>query len=72
MPVRRVARALVDFFPCGLRSAWRIYHVCSLMGGYDAGVPHTSGLRVGVLGGWMPKELKRYYGRGHLHVLTLG
>ena len=33
------------------------------------GVPHTSGLRVGV-GGWMPKGLKRYHGRGHLHFLT--
>ena len=35
------------------------------------GVPHTSGLRVGVF--WsvaMPKGLKRYYGQGHLHFLT--
>ena len=31
-------------------------------------MPHTSVLRVGV---WiMPKGLKRYYGRGHLHFLT--
>src|SRR6267154_3902864 len=32
------------------------------------GVPHASGLRVGVC--LMPEGLKRYYGRGHLHFLT--
>src|SRR6266852_8585582 len=31
-------------------------------------VPHASVLRVGVCP--MPKGLKRYYGRGHLHFLT--
>src|SRR5713101_6773940 len=31
-------------------------------------VPHASVLRVG--GCLMPKGLKRYYGRGHLHFLT--
>jgi putative transposase len=34
------------------------------------GVPHTSVLRVGFWSGSMPKELKRYYGQGHLHFLT--
>jgi len=33
-------------------------------------VPHTSVLRVGVLVWFMPKGLKRYYGRGDLHFLT--
>jgi putative transposase len=33
------------------------------------GVPHPRFLRVGVWCG-MPKGLKRYYGRGHLHFLT--
>jgi hypothetical protein len=33
-------------------------------------VPHTSGLRVGVLVSLMPKRLKRYYGRGDPQFLT--
>src|SRR5208282_1787469 len=33
-------------------------------------VPHTSVLRVGILVWFMPKGLKRYYGRGDLHFLT--
>ena len=33
-------------------------------------VPHTSVLRVGFWSRSMPKELKRYYGQGHLHFLT--
>src|SRR5208282_1327924 len=32
-------------------------------------VPHTSVLRVGILVWFMPKGLKRYYGRGDLHFL---
>jgi putative transposase len=46
----------------------RCYHGISSPQGYDAGVPHTPGLRVGFLK--MPKGLKRYYGQGHLHFLT--
>jgi len=33
-------------------------------------VPHAPVLRVGLFAGPMPKGLKRYYGRGHLHFLT--
>ena len=33
-------------------------------------VPHTSVLRVGVLVLFMPKGLKRHYGRGDLHFVT--
>ena len=33
-------------------------------------VPHVSGLHVGSWVGLMPKNLKRYYGRGDLHFVT--
>ena len=33
-------------------------------------MPHAPVLRVGLLVRAMPKGLKRYYGRGHLHFLT--
>src|SRR5260221_8864957 len=46
----------------------RGYHCCITPEREDARVPHASVLRVG--GCVMPKGLKRYYGRGHLHFLT--
>src|SRR5713101_7580683 len=46
----------------------REYHFWNSPPRDGTGVPHASVLRVG--GCLMPKGLKRYYGRGHLHFLT--
>lgn len=35
-------------------------------------VRHSRFFEGGVVGGWMPKNLNRYYGRGELHFVTFG
>src|ERR1700738_4284531 len=63
---------MLSCFQIDCAAAGAAYHFFNSPRPYSGRVPHSRFLRVGSWGPPMPKGLKRYYGRGHLHFVTFG